>query len=152
METGILSIVQWYQLGLYSGSHRCQRLAFRLVAGQSPSLYGWKTQTDPLNWDASDCVLCVFRKLSTSPGGVHGLWFHDVWTCSAKVLEYWMISSLRIKLSPTWNFQRNWNVRLVLLERSWWAKFYGIYLVRFGFRMNVGDIDFLSDFRRWKFK
>ncbi len=30
-------------------------------------------------------------------GGVHWLWFHGVWTCSssAKVLEYWMISSLK---------------------------------------------------------
>jgi hypothetical protein len=28
---------------------------------------------------------------------VHWLWFHGVWTCSssAKVLEYWMISSLK---------------------------------------------------------
>jgi len=25
---------------------------------------------------------------SSRPGGVHGLWFHDVWTCDAKVLEY----------------------------------------------------------------
>jgi hypothetical protein len=27
------------------------------------------------------------------------VWFHDVWTCSAKVLEYRMISSLKIKLN-----------------------------------------------------
>jgi len=26
--------------------------------------------------------------LESSQGGVHGLWFRDVWTCSAKVLEY----------------------------------------------------------------
>jgi hypothetical protein len=26
-------------------------------------------------------------------------------------------------------------VPLVLLERSWWARFNGIYLVRFGFKM-----------------
>jgi hypothetical protein len=35
----------------------------------------------------------------------------------------------------SWNFQRNWNVHLMLLERSWWAGFNGIYLVRFGFTM-----------------
>jgi hypothetical protein len=32
-------------------------------------------------------------------------------------------------------------VPLVLLERSWWAGFNGIYFVKFGFQ-NVGDIDF----------
>jgi hypothetical protein len=46
-----------------------------------------------------------------------------------------MISSLKIKLNHSWKFQRNWNVPLVLLGRSWWAGFNGIYLVRFGFRM-----------------
>jgi hypothetical protein len=43
-------------------------------------------------------------------GGVHWLWFHSFWTCSAKVLEYWMISSLKIKLNPRWKFPRNRNV------------------------------------------
>ncbi len=62
-------------------------------------------------------------------------WFHDIWICSAKVLEYWMISSLKIKLNHTWIFRRNWNMPLVLLERFWWAGFNGIYWVRFGFRM-----------------
>jgi hypothetical protein len=62
-------------------------------------------------------------------------WFHGIWTCSAKLLEYWMIFSLKIKLNRGWKFQRNWNVHLVLLEISWWAGFNGIYLVRFGFRM-----------------
>jgi hypothetical protein len=74
-----------------------------------------------------------FLWLSTRMGA--WAWFHDVWTCNAKVLEYWMISSLKIKLNCSWKFQRNWNVPLVLLERSWWAGFIGIYLVRFGFRM-----------------
>jgi hypothetical protein len=46
-----------------------------------------------------------------------------------------MISSLHIKLNRSWKFWRNWNVRLVLLERSRWEGFNGIYLVRFGFRM-----------------
>jgi hypothetical protein len=52
-----------------------------------------------------------------------------------KVLEYWMISSLKINLNCSWKFRRNWTVPLVLLERSWWAEFNGIYLVRFGFRI-----------------
>jgi hypothetical protein len=62
-------------------------------------------------------------------------WFYDVWTCDAKVFEYWMISSVKIRLNHIWKSQRNWNVPLVLLERSWWAGFNEIYLVRFGFRM-----------------
>jgi hypothetical protein len=32
------------------------------------------------------CVLAVFVKLSTRRGA--WAWFHDVWTCGAKVLEY----------------------------------------------------------------
>jgi hypothetical protein len=62
-------------------------------------------------------------------------WLHDVWTCGAKVLKYWMIFLLKIKLNHSWKLRRNWNVPLVLLEISWWAGFNGIYLVRFGFRM-----------------
>jgi hypothetical protein len=49
-----------------------------------------------------------------------------------------MIFSLKIKLIKlkySWKFQRNWNVPLVLLERSWWAGFNGIYLRSLGFRM-----------------
>jgi hypothetical protein len=77
-------------------------------------LYLW----DPPNWDASDRLLGVFGKLSTRRGA--WAWFRDVWTCSAKVLEYRRISSLKIKLNCSWKFRRNWNVPLVLLERSWW--------------------------------
>ncbi len=92
-------------------------------------LYLW----DPPNQDASDRVLGLFGKLSARRAA--WAWFHDFWTCSAKVLEYWMISSLKIKLNHSWKFRRNSNVPLVLLERSWWAGFNGIYLARFGFRM-----------------
>ncbi len=92
-------------------------------------LYRW----DPPNRDASDHVLALFGKLSTRRGA--WAWFHGVWTCGAKILEYWIISSLKIKLNCSWKFWRNWNVPLVLLERCWWARFNGIYLVRFGFRM-----------------
>jgi hypothetical protein len=42
---------------------------------------------------------------------------------------------LHFKLNCSWKFQRNWNMPLVLLERSWWTGFNEIYLVRFGFRM-----------------
>jgi hypothetical protein len=85
--------------------------------------------------------LVSFKSSRTRPGEmVHGLIFHDVWTSCAKVLEYWMISSLRLKLKRRWNFQRNWNVPLVMC--LWCCqkdldepKFNGIYLVRFGFRV-----------------
>ncbi len=55
----------------------------------------------PTRQDASDCVLGLFGKLLTTSRGASA-WFHDVWTCSAKVLKYWMISSLKIKLNPSW--------------------------------------------------
>ncbi len=73
---------------------------------------------------------------SSRQGGVHGwAWLHDIWTCGAKVLEYWMISSLKLKLNCSWKLRRTWNVHLVLMERSWWAGFNGIHLIRLGFRM-----------------
>ncbi len=89
--------------------------------------------TDEIHQDASDRIPGLFGKLSRTRGA--SAWFHAIWTCIAKVLEYWMISSLKIKLNGSWKFLRNWNMPLVLLERSWWGGFYGIYLVRFGFRM-----------------
>jgi hypothetical protein len=92
-------------------------------------LYLW----DPLNQDASDCILGLFGKLLTRKGAL--AWFQNIWTCSAKFLEYWMNFSLKIKLNRSWKFWRSWNVLLVLFGRSWWADFNGIYLVRFGFRM-----------------
>jgi len=61
---------------------------------------------DPLNLDASDRVLGVFGKLSTRRGA--WVWFHVVWTCCAKVLEYWMIFSLKIKLDRSWKFRCFW--------------------------------------------
>ncbi len=71
----------------------------------------------------SDRILGLFGMESSLRGGVHGLWFHGVRTCSAKVLEYWMVSSLKIKLNRNWKCWRNWNVLLMLLQRSWWAGF-----------------------------
>ncbi len=109
-------------------------------------LYLW----DPLNQDALDRLLGLFGKLLRRTGAL--AWFHGVGTCGVEVLEYWMIFSLKIKLNCSEIFWRNWNVPLVLLERSWWEGLDEIYSVRFGFRMWEGDIDFLSDFCRWKFK
>ncbi len=80
-------------------------------------LYRWNLP----NRDASHSVLGLFGKLSRRRGA--SAWFHGVWTSCAEVLEYWMISWLKIKLNGSWKFRRNWNVPLVLLERSWWAGF-----------------------------
>ncbi len=46
-------------------------------------------------------ILFLVSLESSWRGGLHGLVasIHDVWTCSAKVLEYWMISLLKIKLN-----------------------------------------------------
>jgi hypothetical protein len=119
---------------------RSQLVIYPYLTTPSMRIYLWRKAgcfvlfwPDPPNWDASDCVLGVFRKLLTRRGA--RAWFHNVWTSSAKVREYWMIFSLKIKLNHSWNFWRNWNVPLVLLESSGWAGFNGIYLVRFGFRM-----------------
>ncbi len=92
-------------------------------------LYLW----DSPNRDASDHILGLFGKLSRRRGAF--AWFHEAWTCGAKVLEYWMIFSLKSKLNHSWKCRRNWNVPLVLFERSWWSWYNGIYLVRFGFRV-----------------
>jgi hypothetical protein len=62
-------------------------------------------------------------------------WSDDVSTSGAKVLQYWMMSSLKLKSNRRWKFRRKWNVLLVLSDRSWWAGFNGIYLVRFGIRI-----------------
>jgi hypothetical protein len=118
-------------------THLCALLLFRwnvylwrkVVCLFFSVLYRW----DPPDQDASDRVLGLFGKLSRRR--VASAWFHGIWTCGVKVLEYWIIFSLKVKLNCNWKFRRNWNVPLVLLERSWWAGFNGIYLVRFGFRL-----------------
>jgi len=95
----------------------------------------WKA----LEEDVSDCILILFGKLlrrmfqiafllsleSSWGGGVQWAWFHGVWTWSVEVLEYWMIFSLKIKLNHSWKFPKNWNVPLVLLERSLCVGFNG---------------------------
>jgi len=72
---------------------------------------------------------------STWWGGVHVLGSMTFGLAVQKLFEYWMISSLKIKLNCSWKFQGNWNVPLMLLERTWWAGFNGICFVRFVFRM-----------------
>jgi len=67
------------------------------------------------------CSWCLWKALDEE--GCMGLVPWDLDLVMQKVLEYWMISSLKIKLNGSWKFQRNWNVPLVLLERSWWAGF-----------------------------
>jgi hypothetical protein len=60
-------------------------------------------------------------------------WCLDLWCKSFK--KYWIKFSLKMKLNQNWTFQRNWDVLLVLLERSWKWRFNGIYFIRFGIRM-----------------
>jgi hypothetical protein len=35
-----------------------------------------------MNWDALDCILHLFGKLSRRRGAM--AWFHDIWTCSVE--------------------------------------------------------------------
>jgi hypothetical protein len=78
------------------------------------------------------CSWCLWKAFDKE--GCMGLvtWCLDLWCKSSWILNDF---SLEIKLNQSWNFQRNWNVPLVFLERSWWAGFNEIYLIRFGFRM-----------------
>jgi len=102
------------------------RLGFRVIAlkrcnqlinlwSKVVYLFVWY-RWDPQNQDASDHVLDLFRKLSRRRGA--SAWFHGIWTSGVEVLEYWKNFSLKIKLNPSWNFGKNWNVALVLLGRS----------------------------------
>ncbi len=90
-------------------------------------LYLW----DSPNQDASNHVLGLFGKFLRR----RGTWALVPWCLDLRCQSSWMFSSLKIKLNCSWKFWRNWNVPLVLLERFWWARFNGIYLVSFGFRM-----------------
>ncbi len=76
------------------------------------------------------CSWCLSKALHSTTRSAWALvtWcFLDLLCKSSWILKE-MISSLTIKkLNHSWNFQRNWNVPLVLLERSWWAKFNGIF-------------------------
>jgi hypothetical protein len=72
---------------------------------------------------------------SSWQGGVHGLGSMTFGLVAQKFLNIEWFSSLKMKSNHSWKFRWNWNVSLVLLERSRWAGFKGIYFVRIGFRM-----------------
>jgi len=84
-----------------------------------------------IHWTGMFHVLVV---LESSGWGGHGLGPVTFGLAVHKFLNIEFFS-LKIKLNCSWKFWRNWNVPLVFLERSWWAGFDGIYLVRLGFRM-----------------
>ncbi len=68
-------------------------------------------------------------------GGVHGLVSMMFGLVVQKFLNIEWFLHWKIKLNRSWKFLRNWKVPLVLLERSWWAGFNWIYMVKFGLRM-----------------
>ncbi len=119
MKDGINGTMAWTNLSMKKG---CLFVSF---------LFFWSYEIHQTGM--LQIMFLVSLESSTTKGA--WAWFHDVWTCGAKVLEYWMISSLKIKSNRSWNFQRNSNVPLVLLERFWWAGFSEIHLVGFGFKM-----------------
>ncbi len=65
------------------------------------------------------------------------LFFWGGWRCAPKALiiktwnyggsqnSYWILNIyfLKIKLNPNWKFERNWDVPLILLQRSQWTWF-----------------------------
>ncbi len=68
-------------------------------------------------------------------GGVHGLGSMMFGLVMQKFLNIeWFLHKNKNK-NHSWKFWRNWNVPLVFLERSWWVRFNGIHLVKFGFSM-----------------
>ncbi len=105
---------------------------------------------DPLKGDASDHMLqCLWKALWTRRNA--WAWF-SIWRLNLLCKSYWTISSLKIESNCSWKFQRNWNVPLVSLERSWCPGFNGIYLVK-DLDSECGRyIDFWNNFCRWKFK
>jgi hypothetical protein len=78
------------------------------------------------------CSWCLWKALNEERCMGLVPWHLDLWCKSSWILNDFFT---KITLNHSWEFRRNWNVLLVLLERSWWAGFNGIYLVRFGFRM-----------------
>ncbi len=75
---------------------------------------------------------CLWKALDEE--GVHGLGSMTFGLAVQKFLNIEWFLHWKLNLNCSWKFWRNWNVPLVLLERSWWAGFTGIYLVSFGFR------------------
>jgi hypothetical protein len=78
-------------------------------------------------------VFLVFFK-SFQWGGVHGRGSMTFGLVMQKFLNTeWFL--LKLKLNRSWKLQRNLNVPGVLVGRSWWVGFNGIYLIKFGSRM-----------------
>jgi hypothetical protein len=124
----------------------------RTFGGWGESIYPWRKKvvcfvlfcSYEIHWTGMLQIVFLVSLESSWRGGVHGLSSITFGLVVQKVLEYWMISSLKIKLNCSWKFRRNWTMPLVFMERSWWAGFNGIHLLRFGFRM--GDILILKWF------
>jgi hypothetical protein len=95
------------------------------------------------------CSWCLLKALDEE--GCIGLvlWRLDLWCKSSWTLNDF---SLKIKLNCSWKFWKNWIVRLMLMERSWWAGFYGIYVVRFGLRMwKIWKIQWFLSLKKFKY-
>ncbi len=94
-------------------------------------LYRW----DPPNWDASDCVLGLFVKLSWGGGGGGGglgciglvSWCLDLQCKSSWILNDFFAENLGGIIGMC--------LRVFLEKDLDEQRFNGIYLVRFGFRM-----------------
>jgi hypothetical protein len=90
------------------------------------------------NWYLSNCkalnhILDIFGKLSTSWGAL--AWFHNIWTYGVNIIEYQMISSLKINLNHNCEFQMNSDLPLVFLERSQWLDLMEFIFVSLGLMM-----------------
>ncbi len=124
-----LSIQKSHMLSIYISMKEGSLFCFVVMRSAEPGCF-------------RSCSSCLWKPLNKK--GCMGLvpWHLDL-QCK-KVLQYWMISSLGIRLNSSWKFRSNRNVPLMLLERSWWAGFNGIYLLRFDSKW--GRYWFLSDF------
>jgi hypothetical protein len=157
----------WYIVSFISQISLFSSKLFSLYSKSNVSisfLWIWFCRSINLSMEEGS-LFCFVVMRSTEPGcfrswswslwkaldeeGCMGLvpWRLDLWCKSSWI---WNDFFTEKKLNRSWKFQRNWNVPLVLLERSWWAGLNGIYLWRFGLRM--WEIVILSDFCRWKFK
>ncbi len=99
-------VIQWDMIKFWWPENQLLAQCYKQITPQKLGIYLWSKVVCLFcfapNWDASDQLLGVFGKLSTRRGA--WAWFHDVWTCGAKLLEYWMISLLKIKLIVAENF------------------------------------------------
>jgi len=87
------------------------------------------------------CSWCLWKALNKMGAWA---WFHDFWTCKAKVLEYWMISSLKIKLNSSWKFWRNWNVPFGVVGKDLDEQDLMEFIPRFWKEKSVKDVVILG--------